>query len=97
MLAVGRALVSNPRLLLVDEPSQGLAPLVVEELYRMLGELKQTGVAILLVEQNALLALRLADRAYVLDSGRVVHAGSAAELAADQTRIRARMGLEVAR
>ena len=96
MLAIGRALVSNPRLLLVDEPSQGLAPLVVEDVYRILGELKRTGHAILLVEQNALLALRIADRAYVLDAGRVVHAGAAAELAADQNRIRTLMGLEVA-
>ena len=96
MLAIGRALVANPRLLLVDEPSQGLAPLVVEDVYRMLAELKKTGVAILLVEQNALLALRVADRAYVLDSGRVVHAGPAAELAADRDRIRTLMGLEVA-
>jgi branched-chain amino acid transport system ATP-binding protein len=96
MLAIGRALVSNPRLLLIDEPSQGLAPLVVEEVYRILGELKQTGVAILLVEQNALLALKIANRAYVLDSGRVVHAGLAAELAADRDRIRTLMGLEVA-
>jgi len=95
MLAIGRALVANPRLLLVDEPSQGLAPLVVEEVYRILTELKQTGVAILLVEQNALLALRIADYAYVLDGGRVVHAGPAAELAADRDRIRTLMGLEV--
>jgi branched-chain amino acid transport system ATP-binding protein len=96
MLAIGRALVANPRLLLVDEPSQGLAPLIVEEVYRILGELKRTGHAILLVEQNALLALRIADRAYVLDGGRVVHAGPAAELAADQARIRTLMGLDVA-
>ncbi|MEA2663308.1 MAG: branched-chain amino acid transport system ATP-binding protein [Candidatus Eremiobacteraeota bacterium] len=95
MLAIGRALVANPRLILVDEPSQGLAPLVVEDVYRILTELKQTGVAVLLVEQNALLALRIADRAYVLDSGRVVHAGPAAELAADRDRIRTLMGLEV--
>jgi len=95
MLAIGRALVANPRLLLVDEPSQGLAPLVVEDVYRILAELKKTGVAIVLVEQNALLALRLADRAYVLDGGRVVHAGPAADLAADRARIRALMGLEV--
>jgi branched-chain amino acid transport system ATP-binding protein len=95
MLSIGRALVANPKLLLVDEPSQGLAPLVVEEVYRILGELKKTGVSILLVEQNALLALRIADRAYVLDSGRVVHSGPAAELAADRDRIRTLMGLEV--
>jgi branched-chain amino acid transport system ATP-binding protein len=96
MLAIGRALVANPRLLLVDEPSQGLAPLVVEEVYRILNELKQTGVAILIVEQNALLALRIADRAYVLDSGRVVHEGGAAELAANRDLIRTLMGLEIA-
>jgi branched-chain amino acid transport system ATP-binding protein len=96
MLAIGRALVANPRLLLIDEPSQGLAPLVVEEVYRILGELKQTGVAILLVEQNALLALRIAERAYVLDGGRVVHGGDAAELAANRDRIRVLMGLDVA-
>jgi len=93
MLAIGRALVSNPRLLLVDEPSQGLAPLVVEEVYRILGELKERGVAILLVEQNALLALKIADRAYVLDSGKIVYAGSAAELRADRERVRTLMGL----
>jgi branched-chain amino acid transport system ATP-binding protein len=96
MLAIGRALVSNPQLLLVDEPSQGLAPLIVEEVYRILGELKSTGVAILIVEQNALLALKISSRAYVLDSGRMVHAGPAAELAADRDRIRTLMGLEVA-
>jgi branched-chain amino acid transport system ATP-binding protein len=95
MLSIGRALVSNPRLLLVDEPSQGLAPLIVEDVYRILSELKATGVSILLVEQNALLALKIADRAYVLDSGRIVHEGAAAELAADQNRIRTLMGLEV--
>ena len=95
MLAIGRALVANPRLILVDEPSQGLGPLVVEEVYRILAELKQSAVAILLVEQNALLALKIADRAYVLDSGRVVHAGPAAELAADRDRIRTLMGLDV--
>jgi len=93
MLAIGRALVSNPRLLLVDEPSQGLAPLVVEEVYRILGELKSHGVAILLVEQNALLALKIADRAYVLDSGKLVYSGSGADLSGDRERIRTLMGL----
>jgi len=93
MLAIGRALVSNPRLLLVDEPSQGLGPLIVEEVYRILSELKAHGVAILLVEQNALLALKIADRAYVLDSGKLVYSGSAEELRADRERVRTLMGL----
>ncbi len=93
MLSIGRALVTNPRLLLVDEPSQGLAPLVVEEVYRILAELREHGVAVLLVEQNALLALKVADRAYVLDEGRIVHAGAAKDLAADRERIRELMGL----
>ena len=96
MLAIGRALVANPRLLLVDEPSQGLAPLIVEEVYKMLAELKSRGTAILLVEQNALLALKVADRAYVLDSGRIVYTGDAKELAADGARVRSLMGLEAA-
>jgi len=96
MLAIGRALIANPRLMLVDEPSQGLAPLVVEDVYRILTELKKSGVAILLVEQNALLALKVAERAYVLDSGQVVHEGPAAELAGDRDRIRSLMGMEVA-
>ena len=93
MLAIGRALVANPRLILVDEPSQGLAPLVVEGVYHILEELKKSGVAILLVEQNALLALKIADRAYVLDSGKLVYSGSGAELAGDRDRIRTLMGL----
>lgn len=93
MLAIGRALVSNPRLMLVDEPSQGLAPLVVEEVYRILSELREHGVAVLLVEQNALLALKVADRAYVMDEGRIVYSGPAAELSADRERIRSLMGL----
>ena len=96
MLAIGRALVANPRLLLVDEPSQGLAPLVVEGVYHILEDLKRSCVAILLVEQNALLALKIADRAYVLDSGRLVHEGPAAELAGNRDRIRSLMGMDVA-
>jgi len=93
MLAIGRALVSNPTLLLVDEPSQGLAPLIVEEVYKILEEMKAHGVSILLVEQNALLALKIADRAYVMDDGRIVYEGDAQKLSADRERIRTLMGL----
>lgn len=93
MLAIGRGLVANPALLLVDEPSQGLAPLIVEEVYRILEEMKAHGVSILLVEQNALLALKIADRAYVMDDGKIVYEGDAAQLAADRNRIRTLMGL----
>ncbi len=96
MLAIGRALVANPRLLLVDEPSQGLAPLIVEDVYAILAELRARGTSILLVEQNALLALKVADRAYVLDSGRIVYCGDAKELASDRARVRTLMGLEAA-
>jgi branched-chain amino acid transport system ATP-binding protein len=93
MLAIGRALVSNPSLLLVDEPSQGLAPMIVEGLYRILEEMKGRGVSILLVEQNALLALKLADRAYVMDEGRIVYEGNADQLRSDRERIRTLTGL----
>jgi branched-chain amino acid transport system ATP-binding protein len=80
MLAIGRALMSRPRLLLCDEPSLGLAPLIVQEMMRLLAALREAGTTILLVEQNARMALRAADRAYVLETGSVVLAGSAAEL-----------------
>ncbi|MBV8355767.1 MAG: ABC transporter ATP-binding protein [Candidatus Eremiobacteraeota bacterium] len=93
MLSIGRALVTNPTLWLVDEPSQGLAPLIVEEVYRILEEMKAHGVSILLVEQNALLALKVADRAYVMDDGRIVYEGDASRLVADRDRIRTLMGL----
>ncbi len=93
MLAIGRAIVSNPTLMLIDEASQGLAPLIVQEVYRLIEELKQDGVAILLVEQNALLALKIADRAYVMDEGRIVYHGDAAALLKDRERIADLMGL----
>ncbi|MGA2395909.1 MAG: ABC transporter ATP-binding protein [Candidatus Lustribacter sp.] len=93
MLSIGRALVTNPTLLLVDEPSQGLAPMVVESVYKILEEMKARGVSILLVEQNALLALKVADRAYVLDAGRIVYDGEAEHLRADRERVRTLMGL----
>ena len=80
MLAIGRALMSRPRLLLCDEPSLGLAPLIVQEIMRLLAALREAGTTILLVEQNARMALRAADRAYVLETGSVVLAGAAADL-----------------
>lgn len=81
MLAIGRALMSRPRVLLLDEPSLGLAPLVVAEIFEILRELSAEGIAILLVEQNARLALSFAEHGYILEAGRVVLSGSAAELA----------------
>jgi branched-chain amino acid transport system ATP-binding protein len=83
MLAIGRALMSRPRLLLCDEPSLGLAPLIVHEIMRLLAKLRDAGTTILLVEQNARMALRAADRAYVLETGSVVLSGTGAELLQD--------------
>jgi branched-chain amino acid transport system ATP-binding protein len=80
MLAIGRALMSRPKLLLLDEPSLGLAPLVVQAIFVTITRLKQEGTTILLVEQNARLALDVADRAYVMESGRIILEGAAAEL-----------------
>jgi branched-chain amino acid transport system ATP-binding protein len=93
MLAIGRALMLRPRLLLLDEPSFGLAPLVVQEIYRTLRAINREGkVSLLLVEQNATLALDLADRAYLLDTGRVVISGSSAAVKADETVRRSYLG-----
>src|SRR5260370_848272 len=78
MLAIGRALTGDPRLLLVDEPTQGLAPLLARAIAEVLVQIRERGVSILLVEQNALLALELADRAYVIDRGMIRFAGTAA-------------------
>ena len=83
MLAIGRALMSRPRLLLCDEPSLGLAPIIVREIIRLLEVLRAGGTTILVVEQNARMALRAADRAYVLETGRVVLSGAAAALLQD--------------
>ncbi|MGE5472044.1 MAG: ABC transporter ATP-binding protein [Bacteroidota bacterium] len=93
MLAMGRALMAKPKLLMLDEPSLGLAPLIIKEIFRIIGELKQTGVAILLVEQNARAALHIADYGYVLETGEISLAGPSAELAADRRVIEAYLGL----
>jgi branched-chain amino acid transport system ATP-binding protein len=83
MLAIGRALMTRPKLLLLDEPSLGLAPLLVKEMARIVRDLHRSGIAVLLVEQNARLALTLADRAYVLESGRIVLEGRGRDLLDD--------------
>jgi branched-chain amino acid transport system ATP-binding protein len=84
MLAISRALMAKPRLLLLDEPSMGLAPMLVEQILDTVRRLKQTGLTVLLVEQNARAALAIADRGYVVETGRIVASGSAAELLADE-------------
>ncbi|PFG39560.1 branched-chain amino acid transport system ATP-binding protein [Georgenia soli] len=92
MLAIGRAYVGKPQLLLLDEPSMGLAPLVVKQVMEIIKRINDGGTTILLVEQNARAALRIADRAYVIENGRVSLSGPAAELAQDQAIIAAYMG-----
>ncbi|WP_293261086.1 ABC transporter ATP-binding protein [Oryzomicrobium sp.] len=84
MLAMGRALMAKPRVLMLDEPSLGLAPLIIREIFRIVAELKKTGVSILLVEQNARAALKVADYGYVLETGHVALEGPSADLAADE-------------
>jgi len=83
MLAIGRALMMQPRILLLDEPSMGLAPVLVESIFEVIQRLNRDGTTILLVEQNARMALEIAHRGYVLETGEIVLAGSAAELARD--------------
>ncbi|MFO1111946.1 MAG: ABC transporter ATP-binding protein [Bradyrhizobium sp.] len=83
MLAMGRALMGAPRLLMLDEPSLGLAPIIVADIFRTIGELRAAGVSVLLVEQNAQAALKIADRAYVMELGEFVLSGPAAEIAAN--------------
>jgi branched-chain amino acid transport system ATP-binding protein len=83
MLAIARPLLLNPCIMLLDEPSQGLAPLIVKEVMRVVQRMRDEGLSVLLIEQNAPLCLSIADRAYVLDDGKVVYSGAAAELAND--------------
>jgi branched-chain amino acid transport system ATP-binding protein len=95
MLAIARALLLNPRLLLLDEPSQGLAPLIVQEVFKVVVAARKEGISVLLVEQNVRAAVEIADRAYVLDDGKVVYSGAAAEFAKDEERVRSLAGVSV--
>src|SRR6201996_7627913 len=92
MLSIARALLLNPRLLILDEPSQGLAPLIVREVFRIVQQMKDEGISVLLVEQNVRMSLEISDHAYVLENGQIVYSGPAAELRADETRIQALAG-----
>ena len=93
MLAMGRALMGRPRLLLLDEPSLGLAPMIVRDIFEIIVGLRKTGVSILLVEQNARAALQVADHAYVMELGEITARGPAAELAADPRIVESYLGL----
>jgi branched-chain amino acid transport system ATP-binding protein len=88
MLAIGRALMSRPRLLLLDEPSMGLAPMIIDQIFRIIGEIRDAGTTVFVVEQNAAQALRLADRGYVMENGRIAFSDSAQNLLEDP-RVRA--------
>jgi len=93
MLSIARALMLNPRLLMLDEPSQGLAPLIVSEVFRIVASMRDEGISILLVEQNARMCLEIADHAYVLENGAIVHSGPARDLASDEARVQALAGV----
>lgn len=92
MLAMGRALMSRPKLLLLDEPSMGLAPLLIKEIFNIIVDINKTGTTVLLVEQNANMALSIANRAYVLETGRITISGDAKELAASEDIRKAYLG-----
>ena len=92
MLAMGRALMSRPKLLLLDEPSMGLAPLLVKEIFNIIKEINASGTTVLLVEQNANMALSIADKAYVLETGRITLSGTAQELASSEAVRKAYLG-----
>ena len=94
MLAIARGLVAQPTVMLMDEPSMGLAPKIVDEVFRVIGEIRASGTTVVLVEQNARRALRAADHGYVLQSGAVVHSGPAADLLADERIVEAYLGIE---
>ncbi len=92
MLAIGRGLMARPRLMMLDEPSLGLAPLMVEEIFRILRELNSLGVTLLLIEQNARAALKIATRGYVMETGKIIMEGKAAELLEDEHVVSAYLG-----
>ena len=92
MLAVGRALMSSPKLIMMDEPSLGLAPLVVQDIFSIIRQINSEGITVLLIEQNANMALKIADKAYVMETGRITMEGTGAELLADETIKEAYLG-----
>ena len=92
MLVIGRALMARPKLLLLDEPSMGLAPLIVEEIFKIVQAINEGGTTILLVEQNAYMALRIAAKGYVLETGRIVLSGTAGQLLLDEKVTKAYLG-----
>jgi len=92
MLSIARALLLNPRLLILDEPSQGLAPLIVREVFRIVAQMRAEGISILLVEQNVRMSLEITDDVYVIENGQMVYSGPAAEFGADEERIQALAG-----
>jgi branched-chain amino acid transport system ATP-binding protein len=92
MLSIARALLLNPKILMLDEPSQGLAPLIVRNVFEIVAQMRREGITVLLVEQNVRMSLEIADYAYVLDDGAVVYSGPAKELAADEARVQAMAG-----
>ena len=94
MLAMGRALMGAPKLLMLDEPSLGLAPIIVADIFRIVAELKAAGVAVLLVEQNAQAALKIADRAYVMELGEFILDGNAADIASNQRVVASYLGFQ---
>ena len=93
MLAMGRAMMANPKVLLLDEPSMGLAPVLVDSIFDTIQELNKEGTTILLVEQNARVALQIAHRGYVLETGEIVLSGSAEDLRTDETVQKAYLGI----
>ena len=92
MLAIGRALMGRPKMLLLDEPSMGLSPLLVGEIFKIISDVNESGVTVLLVEQNAKKALEIADRAYVLETGKIVMSGDTLELADNEEVRKAYLG-----